>query len=1244
MSTPTPIVIIMVDQPAPEDVLKSLSINAKLLEDGAVQHFGITTNPYHGGYILRDGRMLDFSGIHETDDPKTISWLKSQNMRGVDHSEISALKTQGLLNGESPYDDDYIHEFLHKSGAVRTSLHPLPRGKGMHLVIHQMHPMSLPQMRVLSKMSGSSAMGHLSAEVSTPGEYMPVHELDKGFDSTSHLMRHLDSLNSAARQAHGDWVNKAVTPVVIHHSGQRGVVHPKSLWKDIDDDGEEIRRSRLYKYLDGGYNKDFAEPSFDKTQTRGIPLAITKVTPYGGAMRGVYSHAAPGYTAASNPNAIATSTLGRVGGHLDQVFVSKPWTGDTIHHISTQDNDGGGSRHLIHTINPEETSENYKSYLKGSGAKKIRVEHNPVGQSWGSRVHYTMQDGTQHEAHFFRGRTPTPQGKPGEFGVGAVLKSLASDLDSEARRHYGITTNPKEAGYILRDGSMLDFSGRHLGKPYPDARAVLHTDVQSLPSMTGAVLPENHFMRHTGAVRFEIAPTHVLVNHVHPLSSGQITTIRKHFPYKGSGSSLELEASAPKTHTSVHYQFGEALTPTTLGRMLDESNHHAEAKVGHWVAKAMVETQSPLYNAIGFTNPFGRTYRSAWIHPDGSHEAVPSHASSVIHTGETLHQHQGRTGKVAAGLDGGGAYVRFVGSITPAQHKAVTEYLKTAVSYGHAPWWEATDEHHPGKFTGKDSSRIPASFVDLHKSLNPEDSDVIKAIGDIRYKLPSKMQEGSPEHSEYLKGTNFSGDDPHPDPHGKKFIYEEVQDALKAHPELAVTLGHAPQNLWHDDHALLGLMKSGEFGKHWYEGYRRGLTQKAQESGISPRMLINLFGLNGQGAGLPENISSTLKELARHHAGWYNKGQEHHEMLANMGIRKAASGKPAAWDTLMHVLKGGDLKSKKLGAYGRSFYDPESNPAIDQWIQRVLIGRGEADASQNTVKPHVTIAATGRINNLRDKWNAMHPDQPPVTAPQVQAMLWYGGKHSHADYLERVADSLDTHHPETGGKWSATLRNRAKQIRYDGSWDVSSREHGLDHPGGLPTSNVHHLVASMEPALVNMYHKGIAHTEFYNWHRVADGTSPEAIRDAVSYVRNTHNKYDSLMSKEVKGHKSVEDGHYLYIPKSSKESIADLMAQSGVYFNPIKEKALNGTSKTWIHPDKFQRHMEENPKLLHNLGTLHATTTTAEKTDHPYKLVINDIGHGLAEMAKKAHKIKPGVSMPNPIDFNHSVNHVGKLV
>ena len=53
-----------------------------------------------------------------------------------------------------------------------------------------------------------------------------------------------------------------------------------------------------------------------------------------------------------------------------------------------------------------------------------------------------------------------------------------------AEKHFGITNNAKESGYITVNGNYLDFSGRHWGSKNSGSREVDHADV-------GEILPDD---------------------------------------------------------------------------------------------------------------------------------------------------------------------------------------------------------------------------------------------------------------------------------------------------------------------------------------------------------------------------------------------------------------------------------------------------------------------------------------------------------------------------------------------------------------------------------------------------------------------------------------------------------------------------------------------------------------------------------------------------------------------------------
>ena len=78
------------------------------------------------------------------------------------------------------------------------------------------------------------------------------------------------------------------------------------------------------------------------------------------------------------------------------------------------------------------------------------------------------------------------------------------ELIDKAKEHFGVTTNPEEAFYVLPDGTMLDGSGRHWGLKERDVngRQVDHGDIAEIMDSDGAEAMYE-FMGRTGAMRFD---------------------------------------------------------------------------------------------------------------------------------------------------------------------------------------------------------------------------------------------------------------------------------------------------------------------------------------------------------------------------------------------------------------------------------------------------------------------------------------------------------------------------------------------------------------------------------------------------------------------------------------------------------------------------------------------------------------------------------------------------------------------
>jgi hypothetical protein len=75
-------------------------------EEQARKYYGITTDPYKAGYILRDGTFLDYS--------------EGQPDRTLDHRDIENVMDKPEESKGDRYSD-YVEPFLNLTGAIRVS-------------------------------------------------------------------------------------------------------------------------------------------------------------------------------------------------------------------------------------------------------------------------------------------------------------------------------------------------------------------------------------------------------------------------------------------------------------------------------------------------------------------------------------------------------------------------------------------------------------------------------------------------------------------------------------------------------------------------------------------------------------------------------------------------------------------------------------------------------------------------------------------------------------------------------------------------------------------------------------------------------------------------------------------------------------------------------------------------------------------------------------------------------------------
>jgi hypothetical protein len=99
-------------------------------------------------------------------------------------------------------------------------------------------------------------------------------------------------------------------------------------------------------------------------------------------------------------------------------------------------------------------------------------------------------------------------------------RDTGEELAARAKKEFGTTTDFREAGFILRDGTMLDFSGKSQVRPderqyYQGQHELDHRQVAKLFDRREGVGRDNaldEFMRKTGAIRFFLTPGDVNVH------------------------------------------------------------------------------------------------------------------------------------------------------------------------------------------------------------------------------------------------------------------------------------------------------------------------------------------------------------------------------------------------------------------------------------------------------------------------------------------------------------------------------------------------------------------------------------------------------------------------------------------------------------------------------------------------------------------------------------------------------------
>lgn len=168
---------------------------------------------------------------------------------------------------------------------------------------------------------------------------------------------------------------------------------------------------------------------------------------------------------------------------------------------------------------------------------------------------YETEDGWSRDARRALQRERT------RYSIGKVDAVTPEEIDG-LKKHFGTTNNYDVAGYLLTDGTMLDFSGKHWGDDNSDSRQVDHRDVleglgydgvhdagtNGIKAMTDMIGSGNiRLMPESGGINLAIAPT-----------KEQIDTLAGYIRHFHGEIIVDVDAPGGDTIESFSYNKGTA--------------------------------------------------------------------------------------------------------------------------------------------------------------------------------------------------------------------------------------------------------------------------------------------------------------------------------------------------------------------------------------------------------------------------------------------------------------------------------------------------------------------------------------------------------------------------------------------------------------------------------------------------------------------------------------------------------------
>lgn len=140
------------------------------------------------------------------------------------------------------------------------------------------------------------------------------------------------------------------------------------------------------------------------------------------------------------------------------------------------------------------------------------------------------------------------------------LRTVSAQEETALKDHFGVTKNPELAGYMLTDGTMLDFSGKHWGEPGDGVREVDHRDITELEDVFGDMDGNKAVVAMLSGGEIRLSPESGGINLEKAPTSSQKSALRRYFNHFSGAVSVDIDDAAGNTVHSWYYDEGTSST------------------------------------------------------------------------------------------------------------------------------------------------------------------------------------------------------------------------------------------------------------------------------------------------------------------------------------------------------------------------------------------------------------------------------------------------------------------------------------------------------------------------------------------------------------------------------------------------------------------------------------------------------------------------------------------------------------